>query len=676
MQQPPPSLSKFFTLDYGVDSKREENTKLMSIFVIILLILVIGFMLIDFKQPYTKVIKFIYKSTYFTPLDFTDYDFETQGRVKYNWHVDEKGLGAICHFWNSGCGWMDKTDTKESRKAVKAFEDWIFAFLSELEKTEIVNSGFQGFPWGNNWYEFSIESTRTMAYYIVMNKHNGTTSIFAANSILYIIVNPQMSLGYERDKANSAMMVFPWSLAHSILGTLTEAKQDPSFAYAIAQYDLTPNETLQCNADGVHIDYSYLTHNGVYAFGYVDSIMEFYPDTKQVLPEIPQTIDKIVDRMHAYLRHPTIPLSGATLWNRQENTKSATYNGNLKTKACMVIPSMRYIRFFGTTPGNEYQWCAKPGQQTVAYYECDQSVQNMGLYSCFCRKAFRPNDSSDVNAFTDGFILKKTSDDLLTVPAVETTTTTYRCEPWNDGSVTYVFTDGEEWGFCRQQWIWYPPMLSRGFHMDESIYIDIKNEIITVNYGFGNGISELPEDQLTRRDYDLICNGERHDMGVPWHNIIIDLKNKTTTWEESDSYNHALNKKTPYIEFSRSLPNGGSYTIIYRDDQPKFLCPAENWVMGYTQEVPSKDESEILKFDFDEDMNQYLYTSTRKIQQMDYLDKKLKYRFTVDSFAQYLCTYQLVHIPIIGGEALEQAKLAYIKTGTPAALEFKKEQKM
>ncbi|QLI62382.1 DhNV_021 [Dikerogammarus haemobaphes nudivirus] len=29
MQQPPPSLSKFFTLDYGVTSKREENTKLM-----------------------------------------------------------------------------------------------------------------------------------------------------------------------------------------------------------------------------------------------------------------------------------------------------------------------------------------------------------------------------------------------------------------------------------------------------------------------------------------------------------------------------------------------------------------------------------------------------------------------------------------------------------------------
>jgi len=581
------------TLDHTRDTNKIDTAKLICCFILLIIIVILSFNIINKRQPTVFTLQFRYKANYFKTPDFTDYDFETDGRKKYAWDTTEEGLGAICHFWNECAGWIDKQPKRVVAKALAAWESWIFAYLSALEESPLMTDGFVGFPWGDNWYQFSIDSTRTLAYYIVSNKSSGVTSIFAAKSILYIIKNPQLSLGYARDKANSAMMVFPWSLANAIMGYLY--KNTPEFAYAVDQYDIRPRTDIRCNEDGVHLDYAYLTHGGVYAFGYLDSIYDFYPDTAQVIPEVKEKmLDYHIDNINFILKHPTIPLSGSTLYHRRPDVGMALYTGKKTGSPVQVMPSMKYMRYF--TPN--WQWSQRAGQATIAYYESDQNVNNMACYSCMMAAPFWKGETDNSPKFPRlGFITPTGTTELPTVENTNTTTTPHFAE-YNDTTRCYVFTDHENYAVCLQYRISYKPIMPDPKAL--TTCIDIKAQTAKIYMG-------------TLREGEQYCADDKTNMtladfGDDHIVTTINFPTRSITATTFTGYMPSLEKMTNNM-YHELIPdaNNGSTIIMNGAGQAVYYCPAETDYMTESMTIPAGGK--VYTFEFDSVGNQMVCTT-------------------------------------------------------------------
>ncbi len=575
-------------------------------------------------QPFIRIIDYKYKTNYYVPFAIPDdYDVETQGRTWANWHVDEAGIQKICNLFNHSAGYVnDNPKLKASDLCVKLWEEWILAFLEELEKTDVTNPHFQGFPWGHNWYQFTISAPTNLAYYIVNKKNSRAINSAAAKAIQYLIIDPEHSLGYTRDKANSAMMLFPWTLSHLITGTLDTS--NVSYLYAIEQYNLAPNKTIAANMDGVHIDGSYLTHNGVYAFGYLDSIYEIYPDTKQVIPEVAKyKLEVHIDRIHALLFHKTIARSGSTLWHRRQDTRCATYSGHLKTDKCEVMPLMRYVRVFNDEPGYEYQWSLRLPQRTIAFYESDQNVNDMGLYSCMCVKPFYPTDDDLPNFPVSGFYYRNGQTGLTTVENTNTTTTPHYASPMQKEAFAAVFRFKNEWVFAFSQYMSLFPLIEK-FHINQLYFFTIQKDTLDYYAGYGH------EENYARNHYTFTWGGENYkinDYGTYVHGLM-NLKTKTHTFEEwtlptknVDVESDAINRSTAHIPSLDWLTDGkfdsknygeqsSIYTVFYRIDNSTYvpigLCPSETEVCGDTLNMYDPVNKNKVTFTFDMKTNQYI----------------------------------------------------------------------
>ncbi|UVX94881.1 ODV-E66 [Callinectes sapidus nudivirus] len=571
------------------------------LFVALLLVMVcLVYLTFHTQQPYVWIVDYVYKSNYYKEFNLPEgYDVETQGRNWCNWDTNEKGISQMCDLFNSSAGYMNTKKNAKAKYGLKLWEEWIVAFLTELEKSDAVNPNFQGFPWGNNWYEFTISSTTNMAYYIV-NKHSSiAVKKAAAKAIQYIIVDPQHSLGYERDKANSAMMLFPWTLSHMITETLDTSNK--AYIYAVNQYDLTPDQTIRANEDGVHLDYSYLTHGGVYAYGYLWSIYNIYYDTKQVIPDVGFfDLDYHMDKIYSKLRHPKVDTAGCALWHRAFKLNGAGfYTGKTKTRNCEVVPSMRYMRYFDTVLN--FHWSARTMQTSVAYYESDHTVDNMGLYAALSRRIYIENDDP-VPKFPDiGFIYPKGTTELIRTPSTTATTTPFFCE-LKDTSKSFVWTDGVEFAVLFQYQMKLPPMLPEMF--TEVLCIYLKEHRIETHYRLeAKDLSIFLDKEWTREEGNEVDEVEGY--------IIFETDLKTRTYK---SYLGERSKLLPTVnDFTngkyreRHVNVGGKTSAFFIDKKVNgtwelfSYTPAEEDVLTETMIV------EGYTFRLDPRLNQYQY---------------------------------------------------------------------
>lgn len=593
-------------------------TQVVLYIVLCLLLAVMVYFQMYLAGPQLRIIDFKYKTNYYKKFTLPEgYDIETQGRKWANWHQDEKGIQKMCDLFNNSAGYInDNLRKKHGRLGMKLWQEWIVAFLNELEKTDIVNPGFQGFPWGGNWYQFTISVTTCMAYYIVNKGNSRAVNRYASRAIQYIIIDPQHSLGYERDKANSAMMVFPWTLSHMITGTLDVT--NPGYVYAIEQYNLTPNQNIKANEDGIHLDYSYLTHNGVYAYGYLWSIYNIYHDTKQVIDAVKHfNLDYHIDMIYSKIKHRDIDIAGCALWHRYHKLDGAGfYNGNTKTRKCEIIPSMRYIRYHD----KNVNWCARTMQTTVAYYESDQTVDDMGLYSSLCRRVFHENDDP-VPKFPDvGFIYPTGTTELIRCPTTTSTTTPFYCKLIYT-SKSFVWTDGEEFAVLFQYQMKLPPMLPMQF--TEVLCVYMKEERIEAHYRLeALNVSIFLGDAV----YDRIA-GNEVDKEDGYLILKTDLKQKTYTSSigpneisafegddmiDPDSPNHERGRYMPKIEqftfgkYREMAANNGKTSSFYVQRkvnnvwEPYSYCPGEEDIL--TDTISPGDGNTYY---MDKSLNQY-----------------------------------------------------------------------
>lgn len=566
------------------------NVTVLVIFLFFVCILLILFIIVlQLQTPEGHVIRFIYKPNFNNVPDFTDYDYETQGRVRFGWREDEKGLARICDFYKKSMKWLETAPRWKTTHARNTMEEFIGACTFELRQTDLYAvEDFQGFPWGNNWYEFSIVLTTMLGYYMVHKYRFPAVTAMCSELIQKIIIDPQHSLGYDRDKANSAMMVFPWSLAKHLHGTFDPTNE--AFLYAVAQYNFIPDQTLPANMDGIHLDYSYLTHSGVYAYGYIDSIVEIYPDAKQVIPEIP-SIDEPIDGLHALLKHKTIPFSGATLWNRQANVHSSLYTGKQDNYGFKVMPGMRYLRYF--TP--EFQWCSRAGQGTIAYYECDKTVQNMGLYSTLCRHVYYSNETSAAPRFpVAGFIAKKGATELPSVEPTLKTTTPYKPK-FISSTRSYVFSNNEDYAISRMWYMEYTDLIGPT-KFDETIIFNFKTNKLTAYYWVDHGL-----------DYGICVDDKNFiPMEELRYKMHIDFSQRTYTGEPYTTLTPSIASMTGSVVSIKEFGNGGKAIAFYRGE-PYCATPAETDIMT-VKEFSIKTDDIVYLFKFDAEANQFLFT--------------------------------------------------------------------
>ncbi|UOT91786.1 ODV-E66 [Aratus pisonii nudivirus] len=611
-----------------------SNTSSVVIFIgLILIMALIVYLTIHVEQPYIKIIDYIYKSNYYQTFILPDgYDIETQGREWCNWHQDETGIQTICNLFNKSAGYtQDNPKRKAAKDCIKLWEEWIVAFLSELEKTEVVNPSFQGFPWGANWYQFTISAPTNLAYYIVNKNSSAAVKRAAAKAIQYLIIDPQHSLGYQRDKANSAMMLFPWTLSHMITGTLDVTNE--GYLYGIDQYNLAPNTTIRLNEDGVHLDYAYMTHSGVYAFGYFESIYDIYPDTKQIIDEVNNfDLDYHYDMWTSKLYHPTIPRSGSTLFHRREEVVCNTYKGSTVTPSVVVVPSMKYLRIFG----DDFQWSVRLGNISSCYYECDQTVYTMGLYSCLCKERYTMNDSDTATYKTTGFIYPKGQTFLTPVdpnPDNKPNPTTYGYYMSTNTNKAHsaVFVDYDNGiAFFKVLHCKYLPLIPP--HIDESGYYDMETGILQywillsdrVNYTFVWG----------RQEYDL-SNMDLGGKSVAECTMNM-FTGETTIGESSinDKYTAEIkdidNRYTSTCDYDNNYPSNGSdpansFSILNKKDSsgnyvPFLYIPGENEIHDYDKTVTYNGVTTTYKFDHE--WNQYI--NVNYVKQNTWLNKTSK----------------------------------------------------
>lgn len=597
-----------------------SNSQIILFVVLCLVMAVLLYLTLHVEQPYLWIVDYRYKSNYYQDFVLPDgYDIETQGRVWSNWDTDENGIQKICDLFNNSAGAInDRFNLKSSKQALSLWEAWIVAFLDALEHTDVINPEFQGFPWGNNWYQFTISAPTNLAYYIVSKESSGAIKTVAAKAIQYLIKDPEHSLGYERDKANSAMMLFPWTLSHMITGTLD--KTNPSYLYAIDQYDLRPNMKLRANEDGVHIDYSYLTHNGVYAFGYLDSINAIYPDTMQVIPEVSQLdLDYHIDQIHSKLYHPSIPLSGSTLFHRRQERKCSLYTGKTKTPKAVIVPTMRYIRVFT----EDYQWSIRLGQVTVAYYECDQMVYNMGLYSCLCKQAFYKDDDPSIAPFpATGFLYLRGQKELTEVDPNPTGKPNATTQPYyskvSTQAFSYTMLDYDEnVAYFYVLNIFYEPLLTD--HFDESGYIDIAND--KLYYWFNMEHGRFSRYNFYWVDQEIHLEDiDRTGVSSNLTEFEYDLKNRTgearkttTNWghgapfigDVNGKYKFWVHGNTDFNSYNTAVAPEDKYTIVFKNDKPLIYSPAETDVLAET--ISGVANGVTYKFKWHHNWNQYVW---------------------------------------------------------------------
>jgi hypothetical protein len=135
------------------------------------------------------------------------YVLDDQNGIYNNWSRSAQVLGSMCGIINTASMYVMKNPNGTNAKLYVAIaEDFIFRYRYKLG-----NSVLTKIPWGNNWYQFLVDSCRMMSMYLLLPEtlQNSSLAQYAAETILLIIENSRKSLGYERDGANAVFLGGP-----------------------------------------------------------------------------------------------------------------------------------------------------------------------------------------------------------------------------------------------------------------------------------------------------------------------------------------------------------------------------------------------------------------------------------------------------------------------------------
>lgn len=288
------------------------------------------------------------------------------------------------------------------------------------------------FPWGQNWYQFSITFPRFLViasylYYRIFNKQNTTLQSHLSNYINNYFQNPTarngvVSMGWLRDGPNAVMMTVPYIGGKLLMKTYDE--NDAILEYTrnyISLKDTTSGE-------GIYPDGGFVFHSTLRAYGYIYSA---YQDFFILSRFFNMPIDKIQNIFDIF-EHPTIPLHFSAFFTRSGSLSSGQ-SGRL---GFFVVDSIKAV--IAKTPN---WYLGFNGQTTrLCFYEADGSNKSWGQLWLMCRQfLYADSESKWIRDFVPYYPGVISFDNAIQdMPTTTTTTTTF---PPNDAKCMICYFD-------------------------------------------------------------------------------------------------------------------------------------------------------------------------------------------------------------------------------------------
>lgn len=278
------------------------------------------------------------------------------------------------------------------------------------------------FPWGENWYQFSITYPLFLvsASYIREAEYN-KIDLFSSRHLTSYISNyfkpsPKgiFSMGYLRDGANAIMMAVPYIGGNLLMNTYSE--KDRSLEYVRKYCRLDPVK----EGEGLFSDGSYITHTSLRGFGYLTSALEDFRLVSKFFGN--ENTITLINRSLEKTEHPNIPLHFGPWFTRTGKLESFANHKKGRLGFC-VLDHMR-----GVSVKTDNWIIAFNGQNpALCYYEADQANYAWAQYWFGARRF--------LYADTEGSIHQKLlpyysgvmsyNNRLLEIRSPTTTTTTF-----------------------------------------------------------------------------------------------------------------------------------------------------------------------------------------------------------------------------------------------------------
>lgn len=241
------------------------------------------------------------------------------------------------------------------------------------------------FPWGQNWYQFSITYplflvTATYMYGRLFKKRDEFMIRHLSSYIANYFKDPlptkkggMLSMGWHRDGPNAVMMAVPYTGGHLFMKTWSPKRTSMQYVkdYVTLTYVNRGNGFYE---DGG----TFVFHTTLRAFGY---IISSYPDFVLMsrffgIPNVVQAINKSL----AKTEHPTIPFHFGPWFTRTSN-QASTFSRFGKLGA-FVLDHMRGVTF----KTEQYTIGFNGQHKELCFYESDQSNYHWAQYWIFARR--------------------------------------------------------------------------------------------------------------------------------------------------------------------------------------------------------------------------------------------------------------------------------------------------
>lgn len=561
------------------------------------LLLAIGLMiyLINYKKPYEdpldpRINLIAARQALESPTEFpellTTYKFDAESTGLYaNWDKSELDLGSMCVIITQGLKYANAHEnSQESKLAIRIAED----FMSRY-KTKLGNSGANGIPWGNNWYEFSISSTFMAACYLLLPKKDKIQ--LAADLILALLQSPIKSLGYKRDGVNTVYMAGPYAIAKYYKGESQDVWDMPEYQYVL-NYIKFDTQYKQ-GAEGLHFDNTFVFHTNLVTYAYLATletdVTNYYYKLDTYITRTPASIWQNARKT---LFHPTIGVSAMGVFGRNENLSIGT---DAKSPlGIKVLPFARYIRYFT----KDCQFSARTLVQWYGFFEADRYTNTQSQYWTQYRNVHTA-DSPTALAFPDaGFICRSSVKSLIQIPSTTSTTTVFTPKLAESFVLMY-----ERYGVA---WQTYKIEQFGPQTVTELIVIDSKDNTIDINVV----IRDSPvSDPVVYYSVDTLVVLDQYRSKLK--PLAVESNKQFVT--HFDLYSKTVITKTQSITNSTMLPltlNDGividvdaknSVAILRKNNKPTVICPKNQPV-----EARSITLTDIGTFKFDDSQNQYV----------------------------------------------------------------------
>ncbi|XP_053598253.1 uncharacterized protein LOC128668730 [Microplitis demolitor] len=280
----------------------------------------------------------------------------------------EKVFGELCEFGIKLIV-IYKRWPQDSSKYLQIVEDIIRRILEKFKTITLREK----FPWGNNWYAFSVRMTKLLMMYIYLGADNNL-KYDSYKLIIRMITELDISMGQVHYGINIVYLSIPRLCGayyyDKKLFNLETDKNNEKFQILVGKFNIKYNEGSEIK-NGPYADGSYIEHHKVATFSYFVTMYGFYEEVYNSFG-FPSTIQQVARNMLDKLLHPDMPWLQLGLFGRTGSiyNRKRWWNITGKKGGFHTISLMPFIGL-GVFKADDFMISVRVQRPGIAAYETD-----------------------------------------------------------------------------------------------------------------------------------------------------------------------------------------------------------------------------------------------------------------------------------------------------------------